>query len=125
MRRDLDLIREILLAVEGFEPQGMSETQGLNPATFSGSEPQNLHHIELLIKAGYIEKSGGQDLKTGTHYVDGMTMEGHDFLDAVRETSVWEATKTKLDTVGGWTLDIVLAVAKEELKRRFLGVTGG
>ena len=53
--------------------------------------------------------------------INGMTMAGHDFLDAIRDQSVWDKTKNRIGQAGGWTLDIVLAVAKEELKRR-LGV---
>lgn len=47
-----------------------------------------------------------------------MTMAGHDFLDAIREQSVWDETKERIGAVDGWTLDIVIAVAKEEIKRR-------
>jgi hypothetical protein len=50
-----------------------------------------------------------------------MSMEGYDFLDAVREKSVWENTKRRLSGAGGWTLELVVSVAKEEIKRRLLG----
>lgn len=116
MKRDLDLIREILLAIEDFEPETLSSLQGISPRDFSGTLPQNLHHITMLIDAGYIDKVT-EDLEP-TFVVRGMTMAGHDFLDAIRDKTVWEQTKTRLGQAGGWTLDIVLAVAKEELKRR-------
>jgi len=116
MKRDLDLIREVLLAIEDFEPETLSSLQGVSPRDFSGTLPQNLHHITILIDAGYIDKVT-EDLEP-TFVVRGMTMTGHDFLDAIRDKTVWEHTKTRLGQAGGWTLDIVLAVAKEELKRR-------
>ncbi|MFQ3183058.1 MAG: hypothetical protein ACI9RO_002208 [Alteromonas macleodii] len=55
-----------------------------------------------------------------------MTILGHDFLDGIREACVWESTKKRLGSECGWTLDVVLAVAKEELKLRLgLGLQGG
>lgn len=39
----------------------------------------------------------------------GLTMKGHNFLDAIQGPSI--------STVGSWSLDTVSAVAKEEIKR--------
>ena len=116
MKRDFDLIREILLAIESFEPERISTLQSISPTDFSGTAAQNLHHITMLIDAGLIDKVT-HDL-TPTFQVRGLTMAGHDFLDAIRDQTVWDKTKDQLKQAGGWTFDIVLAVAKEELKRR-------
>ncbi len=62
---------------------------------------------------------------SGEYPVGGMTMEGHDFLDAIKEQAVWNKTKTRVGDVGAWTLDIVLAVAKDEIKRRLGLALGG
>jgi hypothetical protein len=120
MKRDLDLIREILAHVERYEPASMSSIQGLGPADFSGTEPQNRYHVRMLIDADFL-KEAGRGTMDGTIYVHGLTMQGHDFLDAVREKSIWERTKARLSAAGGWTLDLALEVAKEEVKRRIMG----
>lgn len=117
MKRDLDLLRDILLSVEAFAPKTIGELQAVQPSDFSGTEPENFHHIKLLIDAGLIDLAGPPTLKA-EFSIRGMTMAGHDFLDAIREQSVWDQTKDRIGTAGGWTLDIVLAVAKEEIKRR-------
>ena len=117
MKRSLDLIREILLSIEEYEPERVSTIQSIHPKDFSGTEAQNYHHIRMLIEAGYINLAGSATL-AGDHAIHGMTMAGHDFLDAIRDQGVWDKTKDRLGQAGGWTLDIVLAVAKEELKRR-------
>ena len=121
MNRIMDLIRDILLEVENYAPARMNEIQSLSPSAFSGTEAENLHHIKLLIDNGFLTKFGHQDLSSGTFHIDGMTMKGHDFLDAVRDQSVWEATKARVEQVGGFTMDIILAVAKDYLKKRILG----
>lgn len=121
MKRNLDLLRDILLTVENHEPERLGALQNISPKDFSGSEAQNYYHINMLVDAGFI-KPAGKPLLAGTYVVHGMTMQGHDFLDAIREQSVWNHTKKRIGEIGGWTLDIVLAVAKEEIKRR-LGLT--
>ncbi|NVK15883.1 MAG: DUF2513 domain-containing protein [Rhodobacteraceae bacterium] len=117
MKRNLDLLREILLAVEEYEPARISMLQSISPRDFSGTEAQNFHHINMLADAGYIKLAGKPTL-AGDYAVHGMTIAGHDFLDAIKEQSVWDHTKKRVGEVGSWTLDVVLAVAKEEVKRR-------
>ena len=117
MKRNLDLLREIMLAVEAYEPERISSLQMISPNEFSGSNAQNFHHINLLVDAHLISLAGKPDMQAN-FAIKGMTMDGHDFLDAIREVTIWDATKTRLRGAGGWTIDIVLAVAKEELKRR-------
>lgn len=122
MQRNMDLIRDILLEVESYAPARLDEIQGLLPSAFSGTQAENSHNIQLLIDDGFLKQFGGQDLSSGAYYVDGLTMKGHDFLDAVRDKSVWEATKARVEQVGGFTLDIFLAVAKDYLKMKFFGM---
>ena len=117
VKRNLDLIREILLAFEDYEPEAAHHLQSITPRDFSGTEAQNYYHIRLLLGSSFIDLAGSPDLQ-GEHPVKGLTMEGHDFLDAIRERSVWEVTKQRLSGVGGWTLEIVFAVAQEEIKKR-------
>ena len=120
MKRDLDLVREILLKIEDFEPTGISKVQLVTPDDFSGTPAQNLYHVDMLLQAGYLEETGRRTLQAEIA-IRGLTMSGHDLLNAIREKSVWEKTKTRLGDAGGWTLDLVLAVAKQELKRRLFG----
>lgn len=117
MKRNLDLVREILLAIEDYEPEKVHLLQSISHRDFSATEAQNYHHIKMLVDAGYIDLAGKPTL-SGKFALNGMTMTGHDFLDAIRDQTVWDKTKDRLGQAGGWTLDIVLAVAKEELKRR-------
>lgn len=117
MKRDLALVREILLAVEAYNPASASMLQSISPREFTGSEAQNFYHINMLVDAGFIKLAGRPTL-AGDFSVYGLTMPGHDFLDAIKEQSVWNHTKERVGKIGGWTLDIVLAVAKDEIKRR-------
>jgi hypothetical protein len=125
MKRNLDLIREILFAIEGHEPERISSLQRISPKDFSGTDAENNYHIKMLVDANFIDLAGKPDMQA-SYPINGMTMLGHDFLDAIREASVWESTKKRLGSAGGWTLDLALAVAKEELTRRLgLGPQSG
>ena len=117
MKRSLDLIREILLSVERFEPERIGQLQSISSRDFSGTEPQNWHHIKMLCEAGLLGVAGKPNMQLN-YSIHGMTMAGHDFLDAIRDETVWDKTKKRLGKAGGWTLDLVLAVAKDELKRQ-------
>lgn len=125
MKRNLDLVREILLCVEAHEPARVGMLQSISPRDFTGSEAQNLYHINMLVDAGFIKLAGRPTL-AGDFSVHGMTMQGHDFFDAIKEQSVWDNTKERVGKIGGWTLDIVLAVAKDEIRRRLgIALDGG
>lgn len=117
MKRNLDLIREILIAIEAHEPESVGGVLNISIKDFLGTDAQNYYHIEFLLREKFIILTSPPAL-TGDFSVGGLTMTGHDFLDAVREPTVWAATKDKLLAVGGWTLDIALNVATEELKSR-------
>jgi hypothetical protein len=109
MKRDMELIRELLLAIEAF-PTGHGEELELA----GRSETEVGYHLNLLLQAGYIE---GHDVTTHGH--DGpqvlpsrMTWEGHDFLDAIRDDGVWKKVQEKLLAVGGQsTLEVVKELA--------------
>ena len=120
MRRDLELFREILMQIESFEPNDWGEIQTIGTTDFSGTPAQNYYHVRMLIDDGFLTEAGpGTD--DGNFYIHGMTLRGHDFLDALRSESIWLATKARLSQAGAWTLELALEIAKEELKRRFLG----
>ena len=109
MKRDMDLIRKMLLIIEANCVPGI-----LSPIPLDGyTEDQIDYHFDLLQEIGFIE---------GTYYIGGkskdylgnfrMTWAGHDFLDAVRNDSVWARVKGKLAQVGGDApLDVIKAVA--------------
>lgn len=100
MKRDLDLVREILLAVEAYQPAKASLLQSISPRDFTGTEAQNFYHINILVDAGFIKLAGRPTL-AGDFAVHGMTMQGHDFLDAIKEKSVWDHTKERVGKIGG------------------------
>lgn len=118
MKRDFDLLRNILLTIESCEdvpPKTMRIESFLNacdnPAIIS-------LHLELLRDAGLIEarQIPRNDGVKGFD-VERLTFAGYEYLDAVRNARVWRNVKERLAEVGGAALEIVKAVALEEVKK--------
>ena len=122
MKRDLDLVRKILL---GFEE--LDELESAPPEINGYTEGMCAYHLRMIKEAGFAE--GG--LMIGT---DGdvtfsanwhMTSHGHDFLDSIRDEGTWGETKSVLQKVGGWTLDLAAQTAKAIVVAKIQGITGG
>lgn len=90
MRRDFDLMREVLLRADA------ATTYVDIPGTQDEAGQKLFYNVTLLIENGYLE-----GVNTGTTREDrwrlvGMTWKGHEFLDAVRSDEMWAYLKTKL-----------------------------
>ena len=100
MKRDIDLVRKILLAVEQGEGVIGYDTE-LEVEGYSREEID--YHIEIMGEAGLLVASIQRFM--GGEYVvnlERMTWEGHEFLDAARNESFWSQAKAKaLETTGG------------------------
>jgi hypothetical protein len=97
MKRDLDLVRKIL-----FETERKPSPRGLVNLQIPGySEEEVSYHVKLLADAGLIE---AQDLSTMHGFSwqpKALTWEGHEFLDAARNDTVWNRTKDEVKEKGG------------------------
>lgn len=105
MKRDMDLARKILFAVE----TDNTDLGGWVKIDIPGYDKQAIsYHVMLLDEAGLIE---GQNVSTFGELewvVERLTWQGHDFLDAARSDTVWQKAKDQtLKVAGGVTFDIM------------------
>lgn len=122
MKRDMDLIRSILLKVEE-APSKPKSQQFLDPNDEAESQ-RVLQHLKLLEESGLI-KGHPIDIQ-GHHllYDIELTWEGHDFVDAVRDPKIWQKTKKSAEEAGGWTLDLLKDLALGFLRKQVEARTG-
>lgn len=117
MKRDLDLIREILLHIEsGEQYDGSREFYYSTPEDMglSGCTPEEfVYHCTLLIEDGYIDGAA----TIVNIVVRRLTSRGHDFLDDIRDAGVWKQVKNRLGSLPGVALGIVAELAKSEIKK--------
>lgn len=109
MKRDMDLIREILLAIEARPAGELIRTIEI-PKGFTPEEA--IGHLRLINQAGYLDGKFETHGKTALIAIHGLSNRGHDFLDAVRSETIWNKTKERLTEVGGAAaLETVKALA--------------
>ncbi|TYK64171.1 DUF2513 domain-containing protein [Colwellia echini] len=110
MKRDWDVIREILIATESLEPN-----QSLTLSAFDADKAFNIsYHVELLDEAGIIYASLSQELGRGPtqFHVHRLTWDGHEFLDSIKSKSTWDKTKSLISEKGGaMSFDVIKGVA--------------
>jgi len=107
MKRDWDIIRDILLKLEAKD-----EVVTLND--FSEEKAREYsYHVELLIEAKLLrgEMDSAIGLNISDFSIESLTWEGHDFLDAIKSDTVWVKIKSVLAKQGlGMTFEIVKKV---------------
>lgn len=124
MRRDMDLIRQLMLKFESLPP-----TIGTlffefddKDLQFEGYEPIVVaEHIRLMAEGRLIDaKVTGQ----GAVMLNSITLAGYDFLDSVKDEEIWRKTKEGLSAAGGFTIDLAKALAKGLIKKQVENFTG-
>jgi len=124
MRRDMDLIRALLLKFEGLH-RGIGTIHfGFDDENlqFNGFDPVHVAaHIKLMAEGGLIEAKVTVQCET---MFNGITWAGCDFLDSVRDDQIWRRTKEGLNQAGGFTLDLAKALAKGLVKKQLERLTG-
>ena len=112
MKRDMELIRSIMLQLELGEP-----------LKFEGYDDQTVaYHVRMLIEAGYVE---GESVGTsGGLYscVSHVTWAGHDFTDAARDPARWKKAKDIVAEKGGAVTFDVLKQLLATLMKQALGL---
>lgn len=120
MKRDWDLVRQILLQVEALP----SVADSLGPEAVAGYDEQVVaYHMWLLNDAGLIEGSVKKMLSGDiVVIVSNLTWEGHEFLDSIRRDNVWAQLKDKAAALGtDLPFDVVKATAVQLLQRSISG----
>lgn len=119
MKRDMELVRKILLAVEDADNDPMVwidlEIRGFSPHVVS-------YHVQRLTEAGLLEATDLSDDSGSDWRPSSLTWAGHEFLDAARNDTVWNKAMTTLkDKAATVPFEVVKAVVIQECKD-FFGV---
>jgi len=115
MKRDMNLIRDILLAVE----RNPSPTEMMQELEVPGFNDDDVHyHVELLAKSGMLTAHERQAIGLYAWHPIALTWEGHDFLDAVRDPDVWAKTQKGAEAAKGFTVDLLKDLAKGLIKKQ-------
>lgn len=110
MKRDMELIRLILLKIED-----EYISQNILGLTIEGYDMEQVaYHCKMLYEAGLVSYyeglytfSGLEDFQVGP-----ITWMGHDFLDTIRDNGIWDKTKNTIKKKGlPMLVDTIKAIA--------------
>lgn len=118
VQRDIDLIRDILLAVEASDDY--DGATALTPCAgdlgLHCSEKVLQYHLALLVSAGLLN---GKSLGDCPVIVWSISWSGHEYLDSVRDAGVWADTKRRIVSISaGATLETIKIVAESVLRKK-------
>jgi hypothetical protein len=95
MKRDMELIRKLLFNIEENH-----RDFSLNGIALEGYDTETLgYHCELLYEAGLVSEYNPVLTGAGLldFFVGGITWQGHDYLELIRDDDVWEKTKAQVN----------------------------
>lgn len=120
MKLNYDCLRKILITIESELNWNDKLSYTYTNLSSMVNELQDFSRAEvayaskMAIEADLIE---AQIIDCDTCIIDiryyGLTYEGHQFLDTVRENKIWKKTKDIISSAGGASLSIMKSVATE------------
>jgi len=122
VKRDLDLVRQLVLQIEALP--------AAPPVQYRMSEiedPMLSAHLELLIDSGLVNGkiARSHGARGDVISVEGLTWQGHEWIEMVRSQALWNETKRLVVEQGGaLTFELTKAVAGKLLRAR-LGLPPG
>lgn len=117
MKRDMDLVRRILFAVED------SEDGNVDLDNIGYDRDQIYLHVELMKEHGLVDAliahgGDGPGHRILACRIRRLTWEGHDFLDMARRDDIWErAKKMCVKVSGGLAFDILKDCLTRSIKQ--------
>ena len=128
MRLNPDYVRDILLFIEkelDYEDaenqtphihKEITDGQLVSNQYFSTYNKQELSYaLEQLIKEGFIDLAAKPNIHNGNINIAriiGLTWQGHELLDNIRDNTVWDAVKKKAVKFGGLSISALFSGAK-------------
>ena len=126
MKRDLDLIRVIMLTLEekmeysqNFQSNKLIEA--INDET--ASMDKLAYHIGLLLESNFIKaiEYKHQSGEPTDYLINNITSKGQDFIDTIRQDTTWNKIKERAYNLGGFSLSFLIEIGKDYLKNKTFG----
>ncbi|MCE9546107.1 MAG: DUF2513 domain-containing protein [Planctomycetia bacterium] len=122
MKRDMELVRKILFAME-------EHPEGFAPSKFDlpdFTQEQIGYHAYLMNEAGLIEAADVTCMgSTSPEAIPTkLTWEGHEFIDAARSDTIWNSAMSQIKAIGGGVTIAMLTALLKKLMAEKLGLAG-
>jgi len=118
VKRDMELVRRVLLAMEEHP-----EPVGWLTITVEGySDEEVSYHVKMLHEAGFLTAENLTTFGGFCWMPKSLTWEGHEFLDTVKNDTVWRKTKDFVKEKGGAISIDMLKVVATKIAASHFGV---
>lgn len=114
MKRDMDLVRDLLLHFEA-----KSEAPGVHAADVhidGYTEDQIVLHLNVMAEAGLLVcepiRSSTNPERIIRTFVFDLSWKGHEYLETIRDPKIWKGTKSVLGRIGNWSFGLAVDVAR-------------
>jgi hypothetical protein len=119
MKRDMEIIRTILLNVENdkYELGERVHVDGVPDTTCA-------YHVALMQDAGLVEAEIIKDVLCPYHaaLIHRLTSAGHDFCDGIRQDTIWNKAKEHILKPGvSYGLSVLVEYVKVQVHQRVFG----
>ncbi len=129
MKRDFEVIRSLLLQVEGAARKSIENNPWTEFFAENISRAEIIYHVRLLVDLGLfyptsvnLQADSSEGILTAKFLPDALTNEGHEFLESIRDPDIWRKTKAGVRSVGSSGFSLIKALAKgfirTEIKKR-------
>lgn len=113
MKRDMDVVREILFAIEALKEPDMEEVVNLACAQGHGTTSEEaIYNLGLLVDAGLVSGVEAHSMSGKNWLSLNLTWNGHELLDAIRDPEIWRRTRDGAKKVGQSGIEFVWELAK-------------
>lgn len=114
MKRDMDLVRRILLTMEADAPA--SGTDGIE---IDGYDDETVaYHVIIMGEAGLLVVIDGSTLAGVNAIPERLTWAGHEFIESVRDDAQWGNVKTQAEKAGGLVFEVIKSLASALMLRQ-------
>ena len=108
----MELIRKIIIILEDSK-----QTQGWIPLKLDGySDDQISYHVKILAEQGIIAATNCSSTTNFAWQAKGLTWEGHDYIDAIRDEARWQKVK---EWIKGTGKILTMETLKQAVKELF------
>lgn len=113
MKLDNDLVRDMLLKIEEDVDGSVNfEIGSYCEITFTEHDATlTKYHMKYFLDAGFVQGANG--------YFRDITPYGRDFLDNIRDSTIWSKTKEAVKPFGTVALDVVSEIAASIARKMF------
>lgn len=124
MKRDMELVRQILLAIEAQHDGTFACRLESDSLKIDGFDPVAIgYHVRMLVQEGFVTANDFTHRSSlhPNYLVSAMTWAGHDFLDASRNPTVWDRAKQTIGDMSSVSFEVLKNVLTSVGTKMILG----